>query len=497
MKFKIFAALRWRNRMIIAALVLLLVVGSSVMMLINHFREQMFHHYLVELIRPMESLINNQIRHNMKYHAPDHFQTLLEEMEVSEEIRWVNVLDREYKIVFSNNPANIGKYRPPPPRKVHEVLGGDELFITTPKDSLALIQVIAGVHNAPECYPCHGESNVHNGFIEVGVTNTAERSIEVLLLQYDFLTFFAFMVLVSTIIFFVHHRFFQRPFNEIKKAIKAIEDGDLSTRVEINTPGELTILANHINAMVARIKNHQEELDRLHQEQIDRAGQLATVGELAASVAHEIKNPIAGIRNALEIIVEQYGRSTEKPIIDEMFMQIDRVTNTIRDLLIFARPQEPKYSPIELQDVIEKAVSLHRNKMEKENIKLVEDFPSEPLEIEGDSELLRRVFVNLLLNAFQAVEGVKDGLITIRARKDIIRNRIKIEFIDNGKGMAPEVREKVFKPFFTTKHKGTGLGLSLSLSIIRKHGGNITCQSELNVGTTFTVELPVHQSANK
>ena len=221
------------------------------------------------------------------------------------------------------------------------------------------------------------------------------------------------------------------------------------------------------------------------------------MGELAASVAHEIKNPIAGIRNALEIIVEQYGRATEKPIIDEMFMQIDRVTNTIRDLLIFARPQEPKYSPIELQDVIDKAVSLHRNKMEKENIKLVEDFPSEPLEIEGDSELLRRVFVNLLLNAFQAVEGVKDGLITIRARKDTTKNRIRIEFIDNGKGMAPEVLEKVFKPFFTTKHKGTGLGLSLSLSIIRKHGGNITCQSELNVGTTFTVELPIHQSMKK
>ena len=251
-----------------------------------------------------------------------------------------------------------------------------------------------------------------------------------------------------------------------------------------------TMLEAHLQQHTARTRHREREA---MEERLTKAEHMAHLGQLAASLAHAIKNPLAGISGAIQII-----RGTLPPdgphraVVDEMLAQIDRLDATVKDLLIYSRPRAPARVSVDLNELISRVLNLLREEPTLRQIRVRHVRDGELPRIQADERHLEQVVMNLLLNAADASsEGDK---VTITTRCD---GCIRMEIADNGIGMTPEVLRRAFEPFHTTKTKGTGLGLSICKQIVDAHGGRINIQSKRYSGTTVVVELPVDVPQDK
>jgi signal transduction histidine kinase len=246
------------------------------------------------------------------------------------------------------------------------------------------------------------------------------------------------------------------------------------------------------DAEIAQLKADLEVAQR----RLSQMEDMAKVGELAATMAHEIRNPLAGISSLAEVLrskINATGSTAE--IIDTILEEVDRLNRIVKDLLRFARPGKAVMVPLDLLTVVNQVLAFLDERLAEGHFKVNKHFlPACPV-VMADVEQMRQVFLNILLNAMDAIKdpknprskaGVLDPTISLPAEKIV-----EIAFTDNGPGIPPENLEKVFDPFFTTKAQGTGLGLAASRKIIDHHGGKISVKSEVGKGTTFTVQLPV------
>jgi signal transduction histidine kinase len=213
---------------------------------------------------------------------------------------------------------------------------------------------------------------------------------------------------------------------------------------------------------------------------------LATVGELASGVAHEIKNPIQGISGGLDLVMRHAPVGGEvEPIIQEMRRQVSRVDVAVRDLLAFARPADPDFVSADINAIVERALTLVRPTAEAADVH-IEFVAGELSEIQVDEEMMRQSLVNLIVNGVQATEA--GGRVAVTTKR--LADGVEIRISDTGRGMSSDEVDQAFKPFFTTKHQGTGLGLSITRGIVERHNGTISLESETGVATTFTIVLP-------
>lgn len=221
------------------------------------------------------------------------------------------------------------------------------------------------------------------------------------------------------------------------------------------------------------------------EEQLRRADRLSTLGELAAGMAHELRNPLGSIKGTAEILQGDYRPGDKKyEFISIMIREVERLNKVVEDFLRFARPLPLQTTDVDLGEEISSVIHLVKGQAAGIDIELL---PFSIPRVRADREKLVQVFLNIILNAIQAMPG--RGRLTISADK--VDNYIDVSFGDTGAGIPEEGREKLFKPFFTTKSTGTGLGLAISNRIVEAHGGKITFESELGKGTTFKVRLPV------
>lgn len=231
-----------------------------------------------------------------------------------------------------------------------------------------------------------------------------------------------------------------------------------------------------------------QDLERAHYEQrISEAEHLATIGQLAASLAHEIKNPLAGISGAIQVLGA--GMATNHPhreIIAESLRQIDRLDAAVRDLLIYARPKPPEKSRVDLCELIGHALVLLREEPAFRDVRVMCENMEASCTVQADEAQMHQVVSNLLLNAAHACE--RGG--TIRCRIDEADALVRLTIEDNGCGMASDVLVRVFEPFYTTKARGTGLGLSICKRIVEAHRGAMDIESKIGKGTRVTVEIP-------
>lgn len=240
----------------------------------------------------------------------------------------------------------------------------------------------------------------------------------------------------------------------------------------------------------------QEELESANkelrdtQEQLIRSEKLAAIGQLASGVSHELRNPLGAIKNAVFYVRRRIAGTdlpATEPRVLEFFdiidAEVDAANKVINDLLGFSRVAKPTVSPVSIAGVIEDALE---HTPLPENVDLAKDIDKDLPMAMVDAEQIRQVFVNIILNALQAM--TEGGRLNIRTRsKDEF---VGVEFTDTGCGIPKTVINKVFDPLFTTKAKGVGLGLSVCKSIMERHGGDIRVESEVGKGTTFTVSLP-------
>jgi len=216
---------------------------------------------------------------------------------------------------------------------------------------------------------------------------------------------------------------------------------------------------------------------------------LARLGQMAAVVAHEVKNPIAGIRGALQVIASRMpADSRDKPVVGDIIARLDALNGIVHDLLVFARPRQLRSEPVDLDRLIRNTLHLLHRDPVFANLEV--DFPQGEAVGPADAEQLQLVFTNVLMNAAQAMGGHGHIDIAIRRNEAGSRREFVISIADRGPGMPADVREKVFEPFFTTKHRGTGLGLPIARRIVQAHGGEIEIDTPPAGGTTVLITLP-------
>jgi PAS domain S-box-containing protein len=213
---------------------------------------------------------------------------------------------------------------------------------------------------------------------------------------------------------------------------------------------------------------------------------LARLGEMAAVVAHEVKNPLAGIRGSLQVIGGRMPEGNrDRSVLRDIVDRLDSLNNIVQDLLVFARPRDPKLAPVVLEQALRDTAALLKKDPAHAGTHV--DITGAPVVINADPEQLQVVLLNLLLNAAQATHDAGHIRIDVSTNDGVCR----IAIADNGPGIPPEVRERIFEPFFTTKHRGTGLGLPTAKRVVERHHGSLTIDCPAEGGTTVTVTLPI------
>ena len=249
---------------------------------------------------------------------------------------------------------------------------------------------------------------------------------------------------------------------------------------------EFTELALAINSMIEELEKREAVLVQSHK--------MRAVGTLTAGVAHELNNPMNNITLTAHILQEDYDDLDDderREMIDDVVVEVGRAKNIVSNLLDFARESGREIEPLEMAQLLRETIELAGNQIKLSGIKI--DFQALPNlpRVHGDSQQLRQVFLNLILNAVDAsTKGDRIQVLVLPADEP---NYIEVDVIDTGSGIPAHILPSIFDPFFTTKErgKGTGLGLSVSQGIVARHGGRITAKSQEGKGTTFTVELPV------
>ena len=220
---------------------------------------------------------------------------------------------------------------------------------------------------------------------------------------------------------------------------------------------------------------------------VERSEQLAAVGELAASIAHEVRNPLAGMKGALEVLRKELTvNPANQEIVDELLAQIVRLEHLVRDLLTFARPQALSRQLFDLHELLDRLLRLYKDESDSQGVAVHRIYESGTGRLTADPRQMEQVFLNLIHNALQAMPD--GGTLTVTTR--VSGRSIAITFSDTGKGIPTADLPKIFQPFFTTKHRGSGLGLSIVRKISEAHGGSVEIRTDPGKGTSATVIIP-------
>jgi two-component system, NtrC family, sensor kinase len=287
-----------------------------------------------------------------------------------------------------------------------------------------------------------------------------------------------------------------KPIHRIVEMSNRVVKGDLTARVEIRPPGEFGELCQAVDDMASTLQEREKSLEQAAKQQIGRSEKLASIGRLAAGIAHEINNPLTGVLTFAHLLRDRQPEAgQDREDLDLIIHETQRAAEVVQGLLDFARERPAAKRPIDLNSVIQRMVRLVENQKEMRKIHIEQDYGDNLPEILGDANQLQQVLLNLFLNAAAAMSG--GGILTVTTRAD--PTHVILTVADNGCGIPPEHLDKVFDPFFTTKPvgQGTGLGLSVSYGIVEQHGGSIELESEVEIGTTFTIRLPLMPESSR
>ncbi len=287
----------------------------------------------------------------------------------------------------------------------------------------------------------------------------------------------------------------RRPMMELQEKFARVQSGDMDVAVTFaDRNDEIGDLGRDFNDMVAQLKASREEINRLHQTQMSRAEHFATLGELAAGLAHEIRNPLAGIAGVLDIVSRDLpDSSVAREVIEDAKQEAVQINRILTELLDTARPKAPQFRITDIVGTAEHAVLFARQQAVTKRINIEFEVKDELPPVEHDPNQINQVLLNLLLNAIQSMDKAGAIRVTVQQEEDAVA----IVIADEGKGIAPEHLPNIFRPFFTTKGHGTGLGLSLARRMVESHGGTISVVSAQGRGTQFTVLLPIHRPEEK
>jgi two-component system NtrC family sensor kinase len=412
-----------------------------------------------------------------------------------EGIRKVRVFNKEGEIMFSSASEEIGTTLDPQgeacyachakgqPLERLEIQARARVFRAP--DGTRILGVINPIPNEASCSTadCHAHTARQSllGVLDVNVS-LSEVDAEIAHSQRVIVTSAILAILaVSVMLWWLNHILVERPVEALVAGTRRVSDGDLSGTIQVSGRHELGQLARAFNEMIRNLADTQRQLAQ--------ADKLASVGRLAAGIAHEINNPLTGVLSYASLLRKRMEHDPPAcEDLDVIVRETVRCRGIIRGLLDFARPSAPAKKPMDLNDVVRRAVSVVMTQLSLNHVDLSLDLTADLPTVLADANQIQQVLVNLLLNAADAI-GTEGG--RIRAMTRVAPSSIEFLLEDSGRGIPPEDLPRIFEPFFTTKgNHGTGLGLAVSWGIVEAHGGVLEVQSEPGRGTCFTLHLP-------
>jgi signal transduction histidine kinase len=355
-----------------------------------------------------------------------------------------------------------------------------------------IFSVLFPIENDERCFHCHGTVAKLNGILAVDISMAqTEQKVGELSKTMLLWALGVTAVLGITLSLFLT-RFVTNPIQDLIVTMERAESG-LEARVDVKSADDIGRLGEAFNSMLAKLERARRRVERYHYEQMKRADRLASIGEMAAGIAHEIKNPLAGIAGVIQVLKKDLEPGDQKrAVLEEVLSQVERMDKAVRNLLSFARPPEPKVTMVDVNELIGKLLDFLAPQFAKYSImserKLATGLPWLNL----DPDLIQQALINIALNAIQAMpEG---GKFTVETRTTVDSpdkpGMVEIVFSDSGKGISLENLGRIFNPFFTTRQQGTGLGLSITQRIIEQHSGEINVTSVPGKGASFTISFP-------
>jgi len=467
--------------------------------------------------------IKNSTRYGMLTNQDLLIQQTVEAVGVAEGVQNVHIFSCTGKIAYSSDKKMVGSVidkSAPICVKCHDASGPAKAtpsWKVTKGEHYRILSIVQPIYNEFSCSTaaCH----VHPKNKRMLGLVQADLSLELLdksiLQQGIAITAYvlAFSVAISGTLCVILWNFVSTPVTMLAQGMRRVAAGDLDFKININRKDEIGELANTFNAMSDELKKAkkesmewsntlekkvQEKTEAIHraQQQLIHSEKLASLGRMAAGVAHEINSPLTGIVTFGHLLQKKFLEGTEdREDIDVIIDQANRCSNIIKGLLGFARATTADKAQTNINDVLNSTLNIVNHKADFFNIKLSTNLDPSLRLVKADAPQLQQVFLNMIVNAADACEG--KGSITIATSNvhDNGQDYAQIEFRDTGYGIKDEDLEKIFEPFFTTKPvgKGTGLGLAVSHGIIQEHGGKITISTKIGEGTSFFIWLPAQK----
>ena len=381
----------------------------------------------------------------------------------------------------SSSPALLGTV---PWRDLHRFERAT--IVVSPAGNGHEYAVIQPIANAEACARCHGTETRVNGWLDLRFSRGPVLEAQARLARTLFFSAAVAFICLLTIALWLFGREAVTPLQRLVAAMRRAEAGDLTVKADEGRPDELGVAARGFDATLAALRRSQTELEAFYRERMVRADRFAAVGEIATGLAHEIKNPLAGLSGALELLAEDLQKDPRQTeIVGEMRHQVQRLTHTMESLLSFARPAKAKLRSTDVNGCIEKVLFLLKQQSRGGAVSIEPELSAGLPHVLADPFQLEQVFLNICLNAFQAMSG--GGTLGVRTRAG--DGNVVVEVEDTGPGIPSDLRAQVFKPFFTTKREGNGLGLAISARIVAEHGGHIGYRCPPDGGTVFVVTL--------
>ncbi len=406
----------------------------------------------------------------------------------------VRIFHPDGVIIKSTNEREMGKRVD---EKLFESFRKGEMELISPDGRGGrILNKTRPIKKTRECFMCHGPGEESIGIInaEISLASTDYKLNEARVLSN--LSAVLISIILSLFIFLWLYWIVIKPIAKLNSKMVMAEGGDLSVRSELTQGDEVGNLGRSFDAMIERLQHTRSELERYHFQQLERADRLASVGELASGIAHEIKNPLAGIAGAVQVLAREFKDDEQKVnIMGEILQQIGRLDKSVKDLLNYASPSMPTFEKGHINYIIDKALFFVTQQPKARDVRVVKELdPDLPPMKRVDEKQIQQVLLNLFLNALNAMDGA--GTLRIATFMED-EATVVIEVEDTGKGIPEEELSKLFVPFYTTRVEGTGLGLSISNRIVEQHGGKISVTSSVNKGTCMKVSLPLDGPQDK
>lgn len=519
--------LSWYKRIgikisILTSILVIVFISFYVYFSIQNQRGQLIEE-VIRSVNLLSDTIKLSTRKDMLLYIPDRLHQLVDTIGTQPFVEKIRIFNSSGGIIYSSDRSEMHStldkraeqcYACHSAEKPLERLGTPERTRIFPNASgYRVLGMINPIYNEPDCYnaSCHVHPPDQKvlGVLDIDISlqplDERIKTSEARLLLMGVATVFSLAILI---VFFMN-RYLNSPLNALIRGTRRVAHGDLETHIPIYSDDELGVFAKSFNQMTDDLKRAKNSLTEwgewleqmvsertraleAAQQQLVRSEKLASLGKLAAGVAHEINNPLTGVLTFSQLLQDQFSPESQqyqdlKIIVQETI----RCRSIVRGLLEFSRQRALDKSSVELNDLVDHVLQIVSNQESFQNIRIEKIYdPAMPV-IASDKDQLKQVMLNIIVNASDAMPN--GGILKIRTQWNSDRSEALLQFEDSGCGIDPEHMNRLFDPFFTTKEMGTGLGLAVSYGIVKAHRGNIEISSKPGEGSTVTVTLPVER----